>query len=93
MVTVMSAIMTKGGQTTAPKVIRRSLDIIDNAHVHGTIDGTREWVSAQPDMSLEITSVSDFYERLDEAEEAIAGDQLHDAAVFSSALRQKYSLE
>lgn len=92
MVTMMSTKMTKGGQTTVPKEIRRSLGIADNARVYWSFDGTRAWVSAHPTTPLEITSASDFYGRLEEAEAAIAAGQTRDAGIVSSELRQKYSL-
>ena len=64
MVTMMSTKMTKGGQTTVPKEIRRSLGIADDARVYWTFDGSRAWVSAAPAMPLEVAGVGDFRDRL-----------------------------
>lgn len=88
MVTMMSTKMTKGGQTTVPKEIRRSLGIADEARVYWAFDGTRAWISATPAMPLEVTSAEDFYGRLAEAEQDVAEGRVHDASMISDELRR-----
>lgn len=91
MVTMMSTKMTKGGQTTVPKEIRRSLGIADDARVYWTFDGSRAWVSAAPAMPLEVAGAGDFRDRLAEAEDAVAvvaAGRVRDASVISGELRR-----
>lgn len=92
MITMMSTKMTKGGQTTVPKEIRRSLGIADDARVYWMFDGARAWVSATPAMPLEVSRDADFCGRLAEAEESVSAGQIRDASLISDELRQKYSL-
>ena len=92
MVTMMSTKMTKGGQTTVPKEIRRSLGIADDARVYWMFDGGRAWVSAAPAMPLEVAGAGDFRDRLAEVEDVLAAGRVRDASVISGELRRRHSL-
>lgn len=89
---LMSTKLTKGGQTTVPKDIRRALDIADGSRVYWLFDGTRAWISAEPTNPVEVTSEADVLARLEKAEGARIAGKVGDATSLSAGLRTKYGL-
>ena len=83
----ISTKLTKGGQTTIPRSIRRALGIPDEGRVYWTREGDRAYVTAKPEIPLSVTSAKDFWNRIDEAQADIAAGRLVDASDLSEKLR------
>ena len=83
----VSTKLTKGGQTTIPKSIRKALGISTEDRVYWTCEGDRAYVTAKPAVPLSVTSAKDFWERIDQAQADIDAGSLVDATSLSEKLR------
>lgn len=83
----ISTKLTKGGQTTIPRAIRKALGIGEEDRVYWTFEGDRAYVTAKPEVPLSVTSARDFWERIDQAREDVSAGRVVDAAGLSEKLR------
>lgn len=88
MQTMTSTKLTKGGQTTVPKEIRRALGIPDEGRVYWVCgDDGVAYVLAEPQLPNVITSAEQFWAGIDESRRSVAEDGVKEAHSVAASLR------
>lgn len=89
---VMATKLTKGGQTTVPKAIRKALGIGEESRVWWHVEHGRAVVSAEAPIPNAVDSAEDFWDGINLALSDVASSRTRDACLVSDKLRRKYGL-